>query len=261
VDDARRYGRRVRQLLPPQDPTTPVDLVDRYASDERPAPPDRPWVLANMVAGVDGATAVDGRSGPLGGPADRAAFTAIRAIPDVILVAAGTARAEKYGPPKTPDTIQRARVARGQAAKPRIALVTRKVDLDFDSELFSDPASRCLVVCPDDAPDDRVAAASAVADIVASGHGGVDLVACLAHLRKLGASVVLAEGGPSLLGQLVAADLIDELCLTLSPALVGGASARIVHGDAVAGGLAPLRLDRVVEHDGVLLLRYLRDRS
>lgn len=250
----------MRRLLPPQDPTTPTDPVDVYASDRRPPPPGRPWVLANMVSSVDGATAVDGRSGALGGPVDRAAFTAIRAIADVILVAAGTARAEDYGPPKTPLALQQARIERGQGAKPRIAVVTRKVDLDLDSELFTDPASRCLVVCPEDAPHDRVAAVRTVADVVATGRGGVDLVGCLRRLRRLGASVVLAEGGPSLLGQLASADLIDELCLTLSPALVGGDSARIIHGDALAGGLAPLRLDRVVEQDGVLLLRYLRDR-
>lgn len=250
----------VRELLPHAGQPGAVDAVDAYAADPRPAPPDRPWVLVNMVSSVDGATAVHGRSGALGGPADRAAFTAIRGVADVILVAAGTARTEGYGPPRTPEPLQQARRARGQSAKPRIALVTRSVDLDFGSELFGDPASRCLVMVPDDAPADPVAAAREVADVVEVGHGGVDLAAGLRHLRAVGASVVLAEGGPSLLGQLAGADLIDEVCLTLSPALVAGDSARIVHGDAVPGGLAPLLLDRVLEQDGVLLLRYVRDR-
>ena len=228
-----------------------------YAGDERPAPEDRPWVLVNMVASADGATAVEGRSGALGGPADRAAFTALRAIPDVILVAAGTARAEGYGPPRTPPALQAARQARGQAAKPRIALVTRSLDLDFGSELFADPASRCLVIAPQDAAPDRLAAAAEVAEVVTAGRGGVDLPLALSNLRTLGATVVLAEGGPSLLGQLVAADLVDELCLTLSPSLVAGESARIVHGPDLPGGIAPLRLERALEQDGVLLLRYL----
>lgn len=245
----------MRQLLP--EVVAEVDPVDAYASDERPAPADRPWVLVNMVASADGATAVDGRSGALGGPVDRAAFTAIRAIPDVILVAAGTARAEGYGPPKTPPALQTARRARGQAAKPRIALVTRSVELDFDRDLFADPASRCLVIAPEDAPAERLAAASAVADVVTAGRGGVDLPAALAQLGAGGARVVLAEGGPSLLGQLAAADLVDELCLTLSPSLVAGESARIVHGPDLPGGLAPLHLERVLEQDGVLLLRYV----
>lgn len=251
----------MRQLLPHAGQLPRLDAVDAYAADPRPAPGDRPWVLVNMVSSVDGATAVDGRSGALGGPADRAAFTAIRGVADVILVAAGTARAEGYGPPKTPEALQQARRARGQWAKPRIALVTRSVDLDFAGDLFADATSRCLVVVPDDAPAERVAAARQVADVVEAGHGGVDLDGCLRHLRGIGASVVLAEGGPSLLGQLAGADLIDEVCLTLSPALVAGESARIVHGGAVPGGLAPLRLDRVLEQDGVLLLRYLRDRG
>lgn len=245
----------VRQLLP--HPDDDVDVVAAYAGDARPAPASRPWVLVNMVASADGATAVDGRSGALGGPVDRAAFTAIRAVPDVILVAAGTARAEGYGPPRTPPALQDQRRARGQAAKPRIAIVTRRVDLDLGAELFADPASRCLVLVPEDTAAERLAAVATVADVVAAGDGGVDLAACLGHLHDAGVRTVLAEGGPSLLGQLVAADLVDELCLTLSPALVAGGSARIVHGPDLPGGLAPLRLERVLEQDGTLLLRYV----
>jgi 5-amino-6-(5-phosphoribosylamino)uracil reductase len=251
----------VRQLLPSTAPPAAADLTATYGADDRPAPPGRPWVLANMVASVDGATAVDGRSGALGGPVDRAAFTAIRAIPDVILVAAGTARAEGYGPPKTPEAIQATRERRGQSAKPRIALVTRSVDLDLDTDLFADPTSRCIVVVPTDAPADRVAAVRAVADVLEAGTGGVDLPECLRQLRAGGASVVLAEGGPSLLGQLAAADLIDEQCLTVSPNVVSGGSPRIIHGDPVPDGLAPMRLARILEEDGVLLLRYVRDRD
>lgn len=261
ADGGNRPGVRslaVRQLLPR--PVDDVDPVAVYAADERPAPADRPWVLANMVASADGATAVDGRSGALGGAADRAAFTAIRAVADVILVAAGTARTEGYGPPRTPPALQERRRGRGQAAKPRIAIVTRRVELDIGAELFGDPDSRCLVVLPEDAAAERVAAVAAVADVVTAGHGDVDLAACLAHLRAAGVATVLAEGGPSLLGQLVAADLVDELCLTLAPALVAGASDRIVHGPDMADGLAPLHLDRVLEQDGTLLLRYLRAR-
>ena len=253
----------MRQLLPASGPAAvpEVDPVATYAGDDRTAPDDRPWVLVNMVASADGATAVEGRSGALGGPADRAAFTAIRAVADIILVAAGTARVEGYGPPKTPPALQAAREARGQAPKPRIALVTRSVELDFESDLFADPASRCLVIAPEDADADRLAAAAAVADVITSGRGSVDLAPAVAHLGALGAAVVLAEGGPSLLGQLAEADLVDELCLTLSPTLVAGASARIVHGPDLPGGLAPLHLDRVLEQDGVLLLRYLVARS
>jgi len=217
-------------------------------------------VLANMVASADGATAVGGRSGALGGAADRAAFTAIRAVADVILVAAGTARAEGYGPPRTPPALQERRRARGQSPKPRIAIVTRSLDLDLGAELFADPDSRCLVLLPDDTDPERIDAVAAVADVVPAGHGGVDLSACLAHLRAAGVATVLAEGGPSLLGQLVGADLVDELCLTLAPALVAGTSDRIVHGADLPDGLAPLRLDRVLEQDGTLLLRYLRTR-
>ena len=238
-----------------------MDPLPLYTADARPAPADRPWVLVNMVCSVDGATAVDGVSGTLGGQADRAAFTAIRAVADVILVAAGTARAEGYGPPRTPPGVRQQRTARGQAPKPRIALVTRRVDLDFGSALFGDPASRCIVVVPADAPAGRVVAAEAVADVLPAGRGDVDLPSALQAMHGLGVRTVLCEGGPSLLGQLASDDLIDEVCLTVSPHLVGGDSARIAHGDALPGGVAPLRLARILEEEDVLLFRYLRDRA
>ena len=122
----------MRELFPL--PAVDVDPVERYAADDRSRPEgDRPWVLANMIATVDGATAIDGRSGGLGGPADKLVFAAVRAVADVILVGAGTVRAESYGSPRTPP---------GKAAPPRLAIVTRSLDID--------PAGRVFVEAPAD---------------------------------------------------------------------------------------------------------------
>ena len=246
----------MRQLLPSPGP---VDPVSAHATADRTAPPGRPWVLANMVASADGATAVDGVSGDLGGPADKAVFSALRALSDVILVAAGTARAEAYGPPRTGADRRRERAERGQAPYPRLAVVTRSLDLDPASPMFTEAAEPPLVYTVAGAPQDRRAALADRSELVAAddGSGGVDLAEVLADLGRRGVATVLCEGGPSLIGQLVAADLLDELDLTTAPVLVAGKSKRVAVGPAVAPPQA-LVLAHLWEDEGVLLARYVR---
>jgi riboflavin biosynthesis pyrimidine reductase len=235
------------------------DVAALVAAEARPAPPDRPWVLVNMVASLDGAITVDGRSGGLGRPADKAMFSALRAVADLVLVGAGTARAEGYGPARPSEATQAARLRRGQAAVPRIAVVTGSLDLDLASPLFSDATARTIVVTHQQADPARRAAAAQVADVVVAGSGAVDLAAALRSLRDLGASVVACEGGPRLNGDLVAADLVDEWDLTVSPLLVGGDSGRAAAGAGHPDG-RELVLDRVLEGDGLLLTRWVRAR-
>lgn len=244
----------MRQLLP-----TPIDDVDpaaAHAAAARPAPADRPWVLLNMVVSADGATAVDGLSGSLGGDADRLTFAAIRAVADVIIAAAGTARAESYGPPRTPPARRAERLARGQTEYPRIALVTRSLDLDPTTPLFTEAHERPLVYTVDTAPTDRIDALSAVADVVPLAGPSVRAADLVAHLHALGARTVLLEGGPSLNGAFLDADLVDELDLTTSPAMVGGSSPRLTTG--AAERVQHLDLAHLWEADGVLLARYVR---
>jgi riboflavin biosynthesis pyrimidine reductase len=89
------------------------------------------------------------------------------------------------------------------------------------------------------------------AEVVRCGDDDVDPVQALAALRGRGLDRVLCEGGPQLLHALLAADLVDELCLTTSPVLVGGAP-----GLVPAEVRARLRLLSLVEHDGELLARW-----
>ncbi|MBI2704966.1 MAG: pyrimidine reductase family protein [Actinobacteria bacterium] len=232
------------------------DPVAAYTSDSRPAPTDRPWVMLNMISSVDGAVSIDGRSGGLGGPADKAVFTAIRAVPDVILVGAGTVVAERYNPPRSPEDVAALRVARGQAAAPRLAIVTASLRIDLGHAAFSDPANRPIVITADDAHPGRKAALATVADIVESGPtGALDLARALAELRRRDAKTVLCEGGPTLNGSVLDAGVLDEVCLSFSPALVGGDSPRIFNG--ASAERRALALDRILEADGMLFYRYL----
>lgn len=231
-------------------------MAAMVAAEPRPSHPERPWLLVNMVASLDGAIAVDGRSGALGGPADKAMFSALRAIADVILVGAGTVRAEGYGPPRPTDATRAARRARGQAEAPRLAIVTRSLDLDPAARCFAEaPTPPCVVTCAA-APTERREELDRVATVVTVGDDAVDLPGALAQLAADGAGVVLCEGGPSLNGDLAAAGLIDEWDLTISPLLVGGTGARAVHGPALPD---PTRctLARLVESDGLLLGRWI----
>jgi riboflavin-specific deaminase-like protein len=246
----------VRQLLP--DAQDEVDPAALHAALDRPAPEGRPWVLLNMISSADGGTAVDGVSGGLGGQADKKVFAALRTLPDLILVGAATVEAERYGPPRPRPEVQEARRARGQRAKPRLVVVSGSLSCNLSLPLFADADddNRPLVVTGEAAESNLIRATESVAEVRVLGERHVDLPALLAALRSEGARVVLAEGGPSLNGALVAADLVDELCLSLSPTLAGGDSARIVRGAPSA--LRSLVLDRVLEEDGLLFLRYVR---
>lgn len=231
----------------------PADPAVVYG--EWPAPPGRPGVRVNMVASVDGAAAVDGTSGGLGGPADRRIYLLLRSLADVALVGAGTVRAEGYGAPALPAELVAAREARGQAPLPRLAVVSRSCDLPWDSSLFTSPTSRPIVVTVAGAPGDRLARAARVADVVLAGAEKVNLERALVALGEAGARAVLSEGGPSLNGQLLAAGLVDELCLTLAPMLVAGAAGRIATGPPLAPP-AGLELVSALEEDGFIFLRY-----
>jgi riboflavin biosynthesis pyrimidine reductase len=237
----------MRRLLPSAigEELTDDDLFDMYAGSR----PDQ--VRAGMVSSLDGAVAVRGRSGGLGSPGDHRVFSVLRAIADVVLVGAGTARTERYGPVVLPAELQRRRDCSGRTARPALAVVTASMALDVGSRLFEDPQQRVLVLAP--AGRSRTRDLPAHVELVGVGEVEVDPVRVVGELAARGLSRVLCEGGPRLLATLLAADVVDELCLTTSPQLVGGSP-----------GLLPValpdprraRLRSLVEDDGVLLSRW-----
>ncbi len=236
-----------------------VDVRSVYRADVRTPIGDRPWVMCNMISSADGGIAVDGKSGGLGGDGDKAVFSALRSIPDVIIVASGTAIAEGYRAPQPPDDVQADRRARGQQSRPRLAIVTRSLSIDPGHTVF-DPDARPLIITTADSDESKRNELAAVADIVVAGDDDVDLLDALRQLGNGGAEVILLEGGPTLNGAFVDADLVDELCLSVAPFLLGGASPRIVDHSNVAE-LRDLRLERTLHDDGTLFHRYLRHRS
>ena len=229
----------MRQLLPEHRPVDdPAALI---ADDHRPAPANRPWVMANMVMSIDGAYSRDGRSAGLSGDADRAMFAALRTLADVVLVAAGTARAERYRRPA-------AVPGHGSA---RLAVVTRSARIPVDQPFLSGDGPDPIVFHPSDIDTTGVPGG---VELRAVGSGDVDLAGALATLRADGADVVLCEGGPNLLGQLVGAGLLDELFVTLSPTVVGGDRVGLMGANGPFD--ESFGLHRLIEDDGFLLLCY-----
>ncbi len=210
----------------------PSDHVTvREAYDvERPRPADRPWLGLCMVSSIDGSTVLDSNSRGLSSKTDQEVLLTLRGLADVLIVGAATVRIEGYGPPRKP----------GQ----RVGVVSRKGDVDATSPLFTSGAG--FLILPDDAPPTPI-------DSVRAGRGEVDLAAALSQLD---ADFVQAEGGALLNGALAAADLIDELDLTLSPMLAGGTGPRVTSGPTQLA--RRMRLVHVLEDDGFLFTRYLR---
>jgi riboflavin-specific deaminase-like protein len=245
----------VRQLWPER--RAKVNLEDIYGAARHDLG-DRPWLALNMVTSVDGATTVEGASAGLSGPGDRTIFHLLRAFADIVLVGAGTVRLEAYGPASLDDEVRAAREARGQKPEPRVAIVTRTLDVDFSSRLFTDADEKPLVITSEALPAGRRAAAGNRARILTCGEDEVDLAVALGELHGLGARFVLCEGGPTLNGTLLAAGLVDEVCSTVAPMLVGGDSHRFSVGGGPIEPPQPMLLDCLLEDDGLLFFRWLR---
>jgi len=218
-----------------------------------------PWMRANMVSTLDGAAQHDGRSQSISNAADMRIFGTLRALADVVVVGAETVRQEGYRPARARAEFAAAREAAGQAPAPAIAVVSASLDLDFSLPLFTSPLVPTLVLTGAAAPPDRVLAAEkAGARVVIAGDGvGVEPARAVQALGDLGHTRLLTEGGPRLLGQLVAAGVLDELCLTVAPMLTAGDAQRIAGGPSVA---VPQRLvlASVLAEEGFLFTRYQR---
>ncbi|KQY47869.1 deaminase [Cellulomonas sp. Root137] len=241
----------VRHLAPRGDE---AELVAMFAD----GPGTGAHVRANMVSTVDGAaTGANRVSGSINGPADLRVFRVLRALADVVLVGAGTARAERYPPLDVPPELRAARRTLGRPDALELAIVTAGGELP-DSLLDTDRPP--LVLTTGSAPSLGGLRARIGADrvIVADGGvpGAVDPRAVVAALAERGLTHILAEGGPTLLAQLVDADLVDELCLTWSPQLVGGPAGRVTHLPTWLEPARALTLRHLLHADGVLLGRW-----
>ena len=253
----------MRQVYPGGSALDDAALAALYSFPDLGASPAR-WLRANMVASLDGAATVEGSSGGLSNEADQQVFALLRAHADVILVGAGTARAEGYGPVRPEsEGLRWAWLRDGRPPSPPIAVVTRGLDLDLGSALIAGapPHARTIIITTGSAlPARRAAAAARNAEVIVAGEASVDLMAAGDALAERGYRRISCEGGPHLLGQLADAGLLDELCLTVSPLITGPGADRIVTCGLPmpGGGTQRFALAHVLEDESHLLCRYVR---
>jgi riboflavin biosynthesis pyrimidine reductase len=229
----------MRRLIPDPGPTTVEEQLDSYRPAEM-AGEERPFVAMNFAVTVDGRATIAGVSGPIGSDADTAILVGLRARFDAVMIGAGTMRAERYG---------------SLPGERLMVIVSGSLELPWDAALFTEGTGRVLVFTSSDAEPP----ATATPLEVVRHDGAVDLEVALRHLRaEHGVRALLSEGGPRLHAEMQALDLVDELFLTTSPKLAGGAAPRILEGELPE--LESMELAWLLEEDGELFARYRRAR-
>ncbi|WP_146825237.1 pyrimidine reductase family protein [Aeromicrobium flavum] len=223
-------------------------LADLYAYPDS----HKPWLRTNFVASVDGAVQdPQGLSGSLGGEPDAKVFKVLRSLSDVVVVGAGTVRAEGYHPISADSVHEKLR--EGRSRVPQLAVVSRSLDLP--EQLL---APGLMVIIPASSPVEKRQQLSQTVEVVVAGENEVDWPAVLDAFAARGLNRILCEGGPDLHGTLVDLDLVDEACLTISPHLLGGPAKRMTVGARAVE--LPMRLGHSFDDDGVLFTRWVRDR-
>jgi riboflavin biosynthesis pyrimidine reductase len=241
-------------------PTDSIDdgrLADLY---DYPEDLQSCWVRGNMIASLDGGATDDGKAGGLAGAGDRALFKLMRHAADVILVGAATVRIENYSGAQLSVAARQERQRRGQAEVPPIAVITRSGNIDPSARLFTRTEVPPLILTTSRFHDDTHRRLGSVAEVIdASGQvpDSVDAATVLKLLADRGLYRVLTEGGPLFLGTLIEDGLLDELCLTIAPIMVGGGAKRIVSG--LGNVHAKMRRAHLLtDDDGYLYSRYVR---
>jgi len=216
------------------------------------------WVRMNFVASIDGSAGRAGASGRLSGAADKRVFEILRRVCDVVMVGAGTVRAEGYGPMRVSADSAQWRLEHGRREHPVFAIPTARADLDPASRIFTEAPVRPIVFTVGSAPVGRRRALAEVADVIVCGDEVLEPALMMSALAGRGLGQVLCEGGPQLHGSLLAAGVLDEMFLTVSPVLEGGGGlGRIVAGSPTEHGQT-MTLVSVLTSEDFLLLRYRR---
>ncbi len=243
----------MRALLP--NPAENADVHAHYAEN---------WLAegglrVNFVESADGAATQDGLSQALQTPGDNRVFAAMRDLADIVLVGAGTARAERYRPVRMSGRRAQARERYGMASSLPTAVVSRSLDLGWLTEPAAGVPRTIVLTCAAADPARR-AALERLADVLVCGADDVDLRTVRAALAERGLTRVLCEGGPHLFADAVRAGVVDEVCLSMTPMLSGPGAGRIVAGERLDAP-SRLRLIGLLEEEGALFCRYVVEHS
>jgi riboflavin biosynthesis pyrimidine reductase len=237
------------------------DPLSPYLAVDRSRPRHECWVMGHMVAGIDGTAAVGGRVGALSTRSDQSLFRGMRQLADIVMVGAETVRLEGYGAVRLGEHAREQRRRLGKPPTPPVAVVSRSLEFDWSTPVFANAPEHApthLITCSAAGPARR-AEAERFATVIVAGEDRVDPAQALQALAKLGHRVVICEGGPTWLGELVAADRLDELCLSISP-LMGGDRLPVCITPPGAG-ISEFALKGTLVEENTLFLRYEKDRQ
>ncbi|WP_280410989.1 pyrimidine reductase family protein [Nocardia asiatica] len=238
-----------------------ADLDDTALLELYEEPGNPPWVRANFVVSVDGAVATVGSSSGLTSPFDQRVLKVLRDLSDVVLVGASTIRVEDYIGIRPTEAGKKWRLEHGLAAVPPIAVVTGRADIDPESRLLTNTLVPPIILTTTSAtPSKKQLLRDAGAQVIELGEDSISSRAILDTLAELGMNRIVCEGGPILTGQLVADDVLDELCVTTSPKLLAGESPRITRSNQHVA--VDMRCRHIIfDTDGAQLARWIRQPS
>lgn len=210
------------------------------------APEDRPYIFLNLVSTADGKIVIGEPGGSavgVGEATDQLLFRRLQKVCDAAMIGGATLRASQVVyPPQTPRFV-----------------VTRTGDLPLENRFFTDAPDRVYILAPKDLPEKTRQKLALHATLIQTGKGGVDLTEALKTIRQtLGLRHLLCEGGAALNDELLRAGLVDELFLSLTPKLKGGAHLpTVVDGQGFPPGqFAPLTLVSLYHDEGECYFRY-----
>ena len=247
----------MQRLYPDSAADLDPDAVYDALRDDFPEPPaDRPYLFLNMVTSVDGKAALHGGAGGIGSALDKRLMRAIRAACDAVLNGAATLRAERVDP-RVGAAYAKVREARGLPPEPLAVLLSRGGDLPLDRRYFTYPGVPRLIVSGAGTSPERRAALSRHAELLIAPGAEPDLAWVMRTLREAhGVRYLLVEGGPNINGGFFAAGLVDEICWTLAPKIIGGGESLTLVGGPPLPVPVPLTLHTAHLHEGEFFLRY-----
>ncbi|GAC1343793.1 MAG: hypothetical protein NVSMB29_16840 [Candidatus Dormibacteria bacterium] len=232
-------------------------------------------VVANFVSTLDGVISFGAQSGEgagavsLGSVADRFVMALLRSAADALLIGAATLRRDPHHqwtagtvfPEHAEELAGLRRQLTGRDLPAPLVVVTGSGELPAEHPALAHPRTDVLIITSEEGRQHLPRLGPRVRAATAAERAPIPLSALLGVVtNELGATTLLAEAGPSLFGQLLAAGAVDELFLTVAPQLAGlGGTDRLglLEGVAFAPSTAPrLRLRSVRRSEQHLLLRY-----
>lgn len=255
---------QILRLYPTPSELLPEERIYEDLWDPSPSREGRPKVIINMVSSLDGKAAIEGKAGTIGGEADRRVMRILRSRADAVMIGAGTLRSERISL-SVPDYLADLRTRRGRKQQPLHIILTSGTDQDLPLEnLIEGKPENTIVLAPEDSETGFNLEVQRAFRIPEASRGRVDLASAVRILKEdYSVDLLLVEGGPSLNHELVASSLADDLCLTISPKLLGGSLTNpvsIIEGDVLPTPKAPPELcSAYLSQEGegdTLFLRY-----